>query len=179
MSDLSDDLRSNDVEAIYDAIIDAGKQGRRDLRGEIEPYLTSPDAGLREAALKTLAFYWHLPEHEATAMRALRGERDRDVRAAAAMALADYATRSREALWVLLDAALDEQEDEGVRDMAYSSALIGAGVSKAEYPMGRTTPGFERRADWGLLARLLEARHVALPARLSELVRARRNVDVS
>lgn len=56
-----------------------------------------------------------------------------------------------------------------MRDAAYSSALIIAGVSKVEYPMERTLPGFEERADWPLLARLVRAFGAAVPDRLDEL----------
>lgn len=169
MTDLRDDLRSTDVEVVYDALIDAGKQGHRDLKELVEAFLTHPDGGLREAALKTLAFYWRLPEYRPVAMRMIRDDDDLDVRAAAAMALGGYAGDLPDVLRLLLDVALDADEDESVRDMAYSAALIRAGVSKAEYPMNRTFPGFERRADWRLLLRLVETTGVEVPEKLRAL----------
>lgn len=167
MKSLPDDLRSTDVEVVYDAIIDAGKQGRRELRDAVESYLGHADAGLREAALKTLGFYWALPEYEEVAVRAIRDDEDLGVRSAAAMALSGYA--GREALAVLLEVALDQREDESVRDMAYASALVRAGISKQDYPMRSMFPGFEQRADWKLLARLVATTEVPVPARLREL----------
>jgi hypothetical protein len=169
MSDPVDDLESKDVETIYDALISAGKKDQRELRPRVEAFLTSPEAGLREAALKVLAFYWRLPEHKETAIRALRADPDRDVRGAAAMALGGYPNGNVESLELLLDVALDQQEDESVRDASYSSALIIAGVTKAEYPMGRTFPGFEARANWRLLARLVREFGAPVPKRLEEL----------
>lgn len=168
MRDLIADLESSDVETVYDAIISAGKTNRRELRPRIEALLTSSDPGLREAALKTVAFYWRLPEHETTARRALREDIDPDVRAAAAMALGGYPDGA-DALAPLLEVALDANEEEGVRDAAYSSALIVASVSRAEYPMERTIPGFEERANWPLLARVVHAHGADVPKRLREL----------
>ncbi|MBZ0234588.1 MAG: HEAT repeat domain-containing protein [Deltaproteobacteria bacterium] len=168
MRDLKADLESTDVETVYDALIRAGKTHRRELRPRVEAFLTTSDPGLREAALKVVAFYWRLPEHRDTARRALGEDADPDVRAAAAMALGGYADGADE-LQLLLDVALDAREEESVRDAAYSSALIIAGVSKVEYPMERTLPGFEERADWPLLARLVRAFGAAVPDRLDEL----------
>lgn len=169
MSDLLDDLESSDTEAVYDAIISAGKKDRFDLRHMIEPFLSNPDPGLREAALKTLAFYWRLPEYEEIARTKLRDDEDPDVRAAAALALGGYAHGNLDNLPLLLDVTLDADEDEDVRDIAYSSALIVAGVTKREYPMEQTWPGFEARANWRLLARLVEECGAEVPQRLKEL----------
>jgi hypothetical protein len=163
------DFESADLETVYDALITVGKKGRRELRSRVEAFLTHPEPALREAALKVLAFYWRLPEHTATAIRALREDGDRDVRGAAAMALGAYEVGDSDILRLLLDVALDAMEEESVRDAAHSSALIAAGVSKTDYPMERTLPGFEASANWRLLARLLGQLGVPIPKRLEEL----------
>jgi hypothetical protein len=178
MSDLIADLESSDLETVYDALISAGKKDRRELRPQVEAFLTNSEPALREAALKVLAFYWRLPEHRETAIRALRDDTDRDVRGAAAMALGGYEDGRSESLQLLLPVTLDATEEESVRDAAYSSALIVAGVSKAEYPMERTFPGFEDRANWHLLARLVREFGAPVPPRLEELSNRRERDQV-
>lgn len=163
-------LRSSDEDEMVHAVVVAGKTGRSELRDAIEPFLTSPNEAMREAAIKTLTFYWQIPEHRATAMRLARTEPDPDegVRAAATMGLSKY--RDDEALEMLLAIALDRQEDERVRDAAYVGSLVVAGISIRDFPTPARTPGFEEKADWRLLANLLRQRpNTKIPERLQQL----------
>lgn len=165
----SADLSSPDPEAIYDVLIDLGKRGAVDRRQEVESFLSSDTPFLREAAIKVLAFHWRLDDHEATATRLVVEDPDPDVRAAAAMALGKYAQGDSDILRSLVAICLNPNEDEAVRDAAFTAAQVVAGVSREDYPIKRTLPGFELRADWDLLERLLARCGAPIPDRLREM----------
>lgn len=171
---LEADLNSHDPEIVHSALTAIGKQDRRDLTERVEPFLTHSVEFLREAAIKTLAFYWALPEHRTTALRLARLEPDPDegVRAAAVMGLSRYRTDD-ESIRALLGIALDGAEDERVRDAAYVGLLVASGLPAAHLPRRHRLPGFEARADWPLLAAQVHVAFpsVGVPARLAELAK--------
>jgi hypothetical protein len=155
-------LVSSNPENVYDALIDIGKQGHRDLADRVVPYLTSPTDFLREAAIRTLAFYLHLPAHKADAMRMLDSDPDEGVRQAAAMGLRAFAMDPL-VMQQLLRVALKDGEDETVREAAFIAALVAAGIQRDEFPMGRWLPGFDDNADWPLLERALRVAGIPVP----------------
>lgn len=166
---LLDDLRSTDRETVYDAIISAGKEDRRELLAMIEPFLATPDAGLREAALKTLGFYWGLQAHRTHARLALMNDPDVEVRVAATMALSTLASGPGDDLSLLVAVALAPAEDEWVRDAAYSAALFVAGIPRRDFPLDSRVPGFDTAADWKLLLHWMQRAGAPIPDRLGEL----------
>jgi HEAT repeat protein len=168
LSVLETRLTSNDPEDVYDAIIDIGKQGHRELADRVAPFLTTGTPFLREAAVRALVFHLRLPAYQADAVRLLTQDPDGGVRAAAAMGLNTFAMRDRELVGKLVDVALDTGEVEEVRDAAFMSALVGAGIDRAEYPKAAWVPGFDGQADWALLARALRRAGIAVPPRLAE-----------
>jgi len=152
---------------VHSELIDAGKAGDRARRGFVEAQLGNPVGFVRAAALKVLTSYWEMPEHAETVFKALRDDRDIDVREAAAYALSHYGRGPSRALEAALALVLDDQEDELVRDAAYHSALVIAGVDRAQYPWRSTIPGFEACAEWRLLARLVATCGAVVPAALA------------
>jgi hypothetical protein len=169
VSDLDEELESSDREAVYSALIKLGKEDRREYRHKVESFLSSETDFLREAALKVLVFYWRLPDCRDLAIRMVKKGVEPELRQAAAMGLSGYAKGPSEVLDVLLEIALDADDDEYVRDAAYFSALIVAGVTRHELPMKPRLPEFEPRADWRLLARLVEQCGARVPERLKAL----------
>ena len=153
---------SSNPENVYDALVDIGKQGHRDLVDRVVPYLHSPTDFLREAAIKTLVFHFGLPAHKADAMRMLESDPDEGVRQAAAMGLRAFAGDPL-VMQQLLRVALADGEDETVREAAFIAALVGAGIKREEFPMGRWLPGFDANADWPLLARALRDAGIPVP----------------
>jgi hypothetical protein len=160
-------LQSSDPEEVYEAILEVGEQGHSELAGVVAPYLTSPTGSLRDAALRTLTFHLGLAEYTATALHALDRDADPDVRVAAAMGLARFASQDRDALARLLQIAVDLDEAELLRATAFLSALvaarIAAGIEIEELPDAEVIPGFDRKADWPLLARTLERAGMPVP----------------
>lgn len=160
-------LVSSNPEHVYDAIIDIGKQGHREMVDRVVPYLTSPTEFLREAALRTLVFHFQLPAHKADAMRMLDADPDEGVRQAAAMGLRAFA-KDPLVMQQLLRVALKDGEDETVREAAFIAALVAAGIKREEFPMGRWLPGFDTNADWPLLARALRDAAIPVPPGVAE-----------
>lgn len=156
-------LQSSDPEEVYAAIIEIGEQGHGELAGLVAPYLTSPTGLLRDAALRTLTFHLGLAEYKATALHALDRDADPDVREAAAMGLARFASHDRGVLARLLQIAVDLDEGERLRATAFLSALIAAGIEIEELPDAEVIPGFDRKANWALLARTLERAGIPVP----------------
>lgn len=163
-------LTSSDPEDVYDAIIDIGKQGHPELADRVAPFLASETPFLREAAVRSLAFHLRAPAYTAEVVRLLTQDPDPGVRAAAAMGLNTFAMKDPELVRQLVEVAVNAAEAEAVRDAAFMSALVGAGVDRAEFPKVGWVPGFERNADWALLARALTRAGIALPPRLAERV---------
>jgi HEAT repeat protein len=161
-------LASSNPEHVFDAITDIGKQGHRDLASRVVPYLSSSIDFLREAAVKTLVFHFHLPEYKADAIRLLDGDPDEGVRQAAAMGLRVFAQRDPDLLQHLLTVALKTDEDESVREAAFIAALVAAGIKREEFPMGRWLPGFDRNADWAMLERALRQAGHPVPPGVAE-----------
>jgi HEAT repeat protein len=161
-------LASSNPEDVHDAIIDIGKQGHRELTDRVIPYLKSDTDFLREAALRTLVFHFHLPAFKADAIRMLDGDPDEGVRQAAAMGLRVFAQSDPDLLQHLLAVALNTTEDESVREAAFIAALVAAGIKREEFPMGRWLPGFDRNADWPLLARALRDANIPVPPGVAE-----------
>ena len=159
---------SVDDDELHSRLIDAGKSGDLSQRAFVEAHLTHPTGFVRAAALRVVTSYWKLAEHEATALRAISDDGDCDVREVAAYGLSNYAKGPSVRLDVLLDVVLDEREDEIVRDAAYHSALVLSGIDRSRYPWQRTIPGFEQKADWALLARLVAACGARVPAPLAQ-----------
>lgn len=149
-------LASSKLEDVYDAILDVGKQGRRDLVERVVPYLLSPRAPLREAALRTLVLHLRLADHKDVAIDLLICDPDERVREAAAMGLAYFAMDDRALLACLVDAALESTESNGVRAVAFLAALDAAGIEPGELPKERAVPDFENRANWSLFATVLQ-----------------------
>lgn len=161
-------LASSDPEDVHDAIIDIGKQRHPELAGRVVPYLMSSTGFLRAAAIKTLAFYLHLPAHKADAIRLLDLDPDEDVREAAAMGLAYYAMEDRALLQQLVRVATSRGEQDIVRAAAFLSALDAAGLEPGEFPKARALPDFDARADWALLARVLARAGQPVPSEVTE-----------
>jgi HEAT repeat protein len=161
-------LASSNPEHVFDAITDIGKQGRRELADRVVPYLTSPTDFLREAAVRTLVFHFHLPAHKADALRLLDSDPDEGVRQAAAMGLRVFAQTDPDLLQHLLRVALKTDEDESVREAAFIAALVAASIKREEFPMGRWLPGFDRNADWALLERALRDTGHPVPPGVAE-----------
>ena len=159
---IEEGLASSNPEHVYDALIDIGKQGHRAMADRVAPYLHSPTDFLREAAIKTLVFYFQLPAYKADAIRMLDGDPDEGVRQAAAMGLRAFASDPL-VMQQLLRVALKDSEDETVREAAFIAALVAAGIKREEFPMGRWLPGFESHADWPLLARALRDAGIPVP----------------
>jgi HEAT repeat protein len=160
-------LASTNPEDVYDAIIDIGKQGHRELVDRVVPFLTSPTAFLREAAIRTLAFHLRLPAYQAEAVRLLDHDPDAGVRAAAAMGLNTFAMKDPALVGHLAEVALRPDEAEAVRESAFLSALVGAGIDRSEFPRADWVPGFDAKADWALLARALGRAGIAIPPALA------------
>lgn len=161
-------LASADPEDVYDAIIDIGKQGHPELADRVVPFLASATGFLREAAVRALVFHLRLPAYKAQAIQMLTGDPDPGVRAAAAMGLNTFAMTDPGLVRQLVTVALDTAEQEAVREAAFLAALVGAGIERPEFPKAAWVPGFERNADWGLLARALGRAGIAVPPGLAE-----------
>lgn len=161
---IEEGLASTDPEEVFSALIDIGKQDHRDMVDRVVPYLTSPTDFLREAAVRTLVFYFHLPEYKADAIRLLDTDPDEGVRQVAAMGLRMFAAKDRELLQHLLTVVLNPAEDDVVRDAAFVSALVATGsIERSEFPMGDWVPGFDAKADWPLLERALRKAGIPVP----------------
>jgi len=168
---IEEGLASPDPEDVYDAIIAIGKQPHRELVARVVPYLASPTGFLREAALRTLVFHLHMAEYKADAIRMLDTDPDEGAREAAAMGLSFFAMKDAELLQHLVRVAINTSEEDTVRAAAFLSALDAAGLKPGEFPKARALPGFETRADWGLLARVLSRAGHAVPPEVVERTR--------
>jgi hypothetical protein len=157
-------LASSDPEEVYDAVIDIGRQGRRQLAPLVAPHLSSEVDFLREAAIKSLVFYLQLPEHVEAAVRLMEADEDEDVRAAAATGLGEFARSDLGLLRRLLAVALEVEEQDLVRAAAFRSALVAAAADNSSGLGEHLLPDFEQRADWGSLARALRSRGIDVPA---------------
>lgn len=144
-----------DPQARYSAIIAIGKASLTGLASAIAPYLQDSDPELRSAAIRTLAFYWRLPQYRSVAEKMMREEPDALTRSVAVMAWAGYdiATKNHETLRRLYKIVIDEAEAPTVRDQAYLDFFAvylptAAGRPKSAYRVGRR---FEDEVDWGRL----------------------------
>lgn len=160
-------LTSSDPEDVYDAIIDIGKQGHPEMVDRVVPYLSSPRAFLREAAVRALVFHLRLPAYKADAIRLLEIDPDPGVRAAAAMGLNTFAMKDPALVGQLVKVALDAEETEAVRQSAFVSALVGAGIERSEFPREDWIPGFDAKANWALLDRALRRAGIPVPPSLA------------
>jgi hypothetical protein len=160
-------LASGDPEDIYDAIIDVGKQDHPELADRVVPFLASTTPFLREAAIRALVFHLRLSSYKADALRMLELDPDPGVRAAAAMGLNTFAMKDPALVERLVEVALKTDEQEAVRESAFISALVGAGIERPEFPRSDWVPGFDTRADWALLARALGRAGIAIPPALA------------
>jgi HEAT repeat protein len=166
---IEEGLASEDDEEVFSALVDIGKHGHREMIDRVVPYLASPTDFLREAAVRTLVFYFHLPEYKADAIRLLDSDPDEGVRQVAAMGLRMFAAKDPELLQHLLAVALNPSEEDIVRDAAFVSALVASGgIERSEFPMGDWLPGFEAKADWPLLERALRKGGVPVPPGVTE-----------
>lgn len=164
-----------EFEDIYDRLIDVGKQDQRELRPWVESFLDHEVDFLREGALRTLAFYWRLPEYrDLTAKRVLEDPSE-EVRQAAAMALGGYGYLSMgpDTVALLTGIALQPRETEVVRAAAFTAALVASHIPREQYPRGATVPHFESKANWQLLVEANERVGIPVPDRLRALATAR------
>ncbi|MFF0271458.1 hypothetical protein [Kribbella sp. NPDC004536] len=169
-------LASEDLEEVYSALIDIGKREHHDLADRVVPYLISETDFLREAAVRTLVFYFQLPQYKADAIRLLHTDPDEGVRQVAAMGLRKFAANDPELLQQLLAVTVDVAEQDIVRDEAYISALAATGsVPRSEFPMTGWLPNFDARADWPLLEDALKKAGIPVPPAIAE--RATRTRD--
>jgi len=151
-----------DPQARYSAIIAIGKASLTGLESAIAPYIEDPDPELRSAAIRTLAFYWRLPQYRSVAERMMREEPDAQTRSVAVMAWAGYdiGTKNRETLRRLYEIVVDEAEPPVVRDQAYLDFFAvylptAVGRPKSAYRVGRR---FDDEVEWERLdAAMLDA----------------------
>jgi hypothetical protein len=146
---------STDPQAQYSAIIAIGKASLTGLASAIEPYLQNPDPELRSAAIRTLAFYWRLPQYRSVAEKMMREEPDELTRSVAVMGWAGYdvGSKNRETLRRLYKAVIDDTEATPVRDQAYLNFFAvylpsAVGRPTSAYHVGRR---FEDGVDWARL----------------------------
>ncbi len=152
-------LASGDLDLIFDALMDAGKDGHQELRADVEPFLEHPEGELRGAAIRVLAFYWQLPEYRERADQLWREDADEEVRGAALMSWATYyrETGDPDVMQVLVDLLTDDEEVEDVRAIAWPSLLAVSGLPKSEWPDRTAVYGdIDDGVDWGLVDKLLE-----------------------
>jgi len=76
-------LTSDDVDDLYDAIIDIGKSGLREFESDVRSFLDHEEVDLKRAAIMALGTYWKLPDFKDTAISILNLDEDDDVRVAA------------------------------------------------------------------------------------------------
>lgn len=164
-----------ELDDTYDRLIDVGKQDQRELRPWVESFLDHAVDFLRAGSLRTLAFYWRLPEYRDLAAGRVLADPSEEVREVAAMALGGYGYLSMgaDAVALLTTVALDPRETDGVRDAAFTAALVASHVPRAQYPMEATVPGFERKANWQLLVDAHERVGLPVPDQLRPLVAGR------
>ncbi|HEX3298044.1 MAG TPA: HEAT repeat domain-containing protein [Nocardioides sp.] len=167
---IEEGLADEDDEEVFSALVDIGKYGHREMIDRVVPYLTSQTDFLREAAVRTLVFYFHLPEYKAEAIRLLDSDPDEGVRQVAAMGLRMFAEKDPELLQHLLAVALSPSEEDVVRNAAFISALVASGgIERSEFPLNADwLPGFEAQADWPLLERALRKGGIPVPPGVSE-----------
>ena len=146
---------STDPQARYSAIIAIGKASLTTLAPAIDPYLRDGDPELRSAAIRTLAFYWRLPQYRPVAEKMMREEPDELTRSVAVMGWAGYATASKdlETLRRLYEIIIDDTEATPVRDQAYLNFFVvylpsAVGRPKSAYHVDQR---FEGGVDWARL----------------------------
>jgi hypothetical protein len=169
-------LRSATDDTRYSALIAIGKAGLRGLAPEIEPYLVDEDSELRSAAIRTLAFYWRMPEHRATAATMMRDEPDPSARAVAVMAWATYDLHANvgATLRRLYEIVIDDTQPKIVRAAAYDSFFAvhlptDQGAPRAAMTAGRPV---EDGFDWRRLDEAMRAAAADLPSE-EDLARTR------
>ena len=172
---IEEGLACADDEEVFGALVDIGKYGHRELVDRVVPYLSSSTDFLREAAIRTLVFYFALPEYKAEAIRLLADDPDEGVRQVAAMGLGRFAAGDSALLRRLLAVALDESEDDVVRDAAFTSTFLAIRPDGfRDLPRGDWPPGFDEKADWPLLERTLRQAEIPVPAGLAQRAAKRR-----
>lgn len=166
---------ADDPDTIHERIIAAGKQDRREPRGWVEGFLTPEADFVRAAALRTLTFYWRLPEHRDLAVRSLCDDPSDEVRIVAAMALGGYGYHEYrdDEMALLVTVALDAAHDEALRDAAFTAELAASRIPREQYSVDATIPGFEANARWELLVEAPERVGMRAPDRLHELASRR------
>jgi hypothetical protein len=134
---LHDELQSGRFQGNrYELLHLFGNAGFIEARPTMESFLDDPDPQLRYIALNVLVLHWGIPEYHETSLRMARADPDADVRRLAASCVGTLykATRSPDALRLLLDVISNEDENGYVRDAAYSAILDILGVPRADLP---------------------------------------------
>lgn len=158
IEELREQLGSDDVDTVFDAIIDIGKKGVYSLEPEVQRCLESPEAAIRSAAIKVLAFYWKQDVYRLRADVMSRTDPDEEVRGTALMAWSGYYAGTRDAgvMRRLHDLLCDPDENEYVRAQAYPALLAVAGLPPAEWPRQTSIYGdIQGGVDWALVERLM------------------------
>lgn len=141
---------------IYHAIHELGRAELKEAIPAIERFLTHDDPQYRYIALEVLTLHFHLPEHWTSAVHALRHDPDDHVRIGAASALCTLRRNTHDAatLHELARVVADENEDEFVRQTAWSAML---GVIKWDWQeqrrLARGAIDLAREVDWNFVYR--------------------------
>lgn len=157
-------LSSSDVDDVYDALIDIGKQEHRCLEKEVWDFLTHEEPDLQRAAIMVLGTYWKLPEFSEKARALLNSSSDDDVRVAALINWVGYyeGTKDANVITVLNDFIRDSSEDIFIRLESVRGLFRVYGETIADDKMRalervQSYSEFDNLAPWDDIDRIVES----------------------
>lgn len=156
MENLKLQLKSQDPDQVYDALIDIGKGGYMQFEKDVVNFLTSDDVELRAAAIRVLGFYWQLDKYASVAEEMFLNDSDDWVRAVALMAWSAYYRNSndKQVLQKLYNTLQNESESTSVRSEAYRAMWAVSSIQPPDWP--RTDiDNIEEEVEWDLVQKLV------------------------
>ncbi|MDG9669339.1 HEAT repeat domain-containing protein [Hahella sp. CR1] len=117
IASLKEKLASEDIDDIYDALIDIGKTDCYELMEYVRRFLQHPEPDLKRAAIMVLGTCWSIPDFKHELIPLMSKDEDDDVRATALINWVGYyaGTKDPAVLLTLNDLLRDKTEDLFVR----------------------------------------------------------------
>ncbi|ABC29818.1 hypothetical protein HCH_03052 [Hahella chejuensis KCTC 2396] len=160
---LKEKLASEDIDDIYDALIDIGKTDCYELMEDVRRFLQHLEPDLQRAAIMVLGIYWAVPDFKHELVPLMSKDVDDDVRATALINWVGYyaGTKDPAVLLRLNDLLRDKTEDIFVRMEALRGLfrVAQSGIDDTLMRQLERAPSyaeFESLIPWELVDKLIE-----------------------
>jgi len=127
-------LKSDDIDEVYDALIDIGKSDTKELEPEVWSFLKNDEPDLKRAAIMVLGTYWKNPTFKDAVKTILENDLDDDVRVSALINWASYYENTNDVnvKKKLLNLIEDDAEDLFIKIEALRGLYRVSGVKHDE-----------------------------------------------